>query len=146
MNVIDQIKIMRNMATYLIKYTSPKVSYEEEFQITPLKVSVMVIDGYDMAVNFSISDFDEYTTETIQIQSAYTNFLPFNIVVKTAQLFLGFEQLCYTDFWKNHKKVYCWTVRKKNGFPFSPTNALITKFEEFEYNLLNRSSVNLYES
>ncbi len=150
---LDQhIQEMKALSEQLIPNTYPQVTFEEESKILPLKCRTIVVDGYEIAVNFSISSHKKYNIESIQIQSAYAPFLPFNMVCKIAKAFLGSEELSYIDFVKQNKKIYCWTVRKwttkrkKNQIIPIKIEEKTSSFEGFEFAILNPGSVNLYES
>lgn len=138
---------MKRISDLLIPYTYPKVDFEEEYDILPLKCRTEIIDGYDLSLNYSRADFKKYQTDSLQIQSVYTPFLPFYVVCKVAQAFLGTQHLFYIDFMKNERKIYCWTVRFKNGRAISSTSkATPSSFEGLKYNVLKPGSVNLFEA
>lgn len=139
---------MRNLSKMLVDQTYPNVSFEEELVVLPLKCRTIVVDGYEISVNFSLSNFEKHDIESVQIQSVYTPFLPFNIVCRIAKIMLGYEHICYVDFIKQNKKIYCWTVKKtKYGRPMLPKEDLRMAFYEgFEYAISNPGSINLYES
>jgi hypothetical protein len=143
----DHVKEMRALALLLISHTFPIAEFDEEFEILPLKCRTILVDGYELQVTFSIAEYPKYMVESIQIQSLYTPFIPFNVVCKVARFFLGKKNLAYTDFLRNNKKVYCWTVRKKDGVPITPNDvAQNSVYEGFEYSILNPGSLDLYES
>lgn len=146
MQLTKTVKEMRAMAELLIPHTYPNVDFKEEYEVLPLKCRTITVDGYDVVVNFSKSDYRKYFVESLQIQSSYSYFLPFTLVCKVARAFLGSENLCFADFIKNNKKIYCWTLRTRNGKAISPSKkSEPTSYEGFEYNISNPGSVNLYE-
>ena len=142
----EHIKEMRNASELLIPYTYPAVDFDTEYTVLPLKCRTVVVDGYELALNYSIANYKKYFIESVQIQSVYTPFLPFLLVCNIAKSFLGNKHLSYVDFVRNHKKIYCWTVRKRKGSAISPSKkSQPASYEGFEYNILNPGSVNLYE-
>ena len=144
----QHVSEMKDLSKMLVDQTYPNVSFEEELIVLPLKCRTLVIDGYEVSVNFSISNFEKHDVESVQIQSVYTPFLPFNIICRLARSFLGHEHLCYVDFIKQNKKIYCWTVKRtKYGRPMpAKEDQRVGFYEGFEYTILNPGSVNLYES
>lgn len=143
----QHVEEMGRIGDMLIPYTYPNVEFDEEYVVLPLKCKTITVDGYDLAINYSKSDYKKYMTVSLQIQSVYTPFLPFSLVCKIARAFLGSEHLSYIDFIKNNKKIYCWTVRLKNGTPVAISNkSKPTIYEGFAYSVLKHGSVNLYES
>jgi hypothetical protein len=106
---------MRQAAESLVQYSFPNVAPEHDQDVNPLKTRQLIIDGYDVLVTFCVADFKKYRLENIQIHGVYTPFLPFVLVCKIARQFLGSQHLSYEDFVKDNRKVYCWTIRKKQG-------------------------------
>lgn len=144
-SVCDSINSMKSMADLLIPNTYPKVSFLEEQQVLCLKQRTIIIDGYDVLVCFSRADYEKYILETVQIQSPYVPFLPFNLICKIGKLFLGKENLGYVDFFRYNRKVYCWVCKVNDGVCV-PTNLnlAITSYEGFEFSLLDPSTVDLF--
>ncbi len=146
MSLSKNVTEMRSVGELLISLTHPNVDLIEEYDIIPLKCRNVIIDGYSVIVNYSKSDYKKYFVESLQIQSAYSYFLPFNLVCKIAKSFLGVKCLAYADFIKNNKKIYCWTVRVKNGQPIQPNKkSRKTSYEGFEYGVSAKGTVNLFE-
>ncbi len=136
---------MKAVARLLIPYTFPKVPFEEEQEILALKYRGMTVDGYDVTVCYSEADYGDYTLKSLQIQSAQSPFLPFHLICKIGRIFLGSNGLSYIEFFRNNRKVYCWTVKSRNGNPLPPGKK--TKrgvFEGFEFRILHPGSVDLY--
>jgi len=133
------IREMNNMANILIPHSFPDVSITDEMVINPLKRRIITVDGYEVSVLYSKSDFKKYQVETLQIESIYAPFLPFNFVCKLGKSFLGEENLTYMDLFKDGKKSYCWIVRKLNGSTL-PANDLESAmvYEGFKYNIITR--------
>ena len=132
------IEEMRNMANILVPYSFPSVSIVDELIINPLKHRVFTVDGYEIAVMYGKSTFQKHQIETLQIESIYSPFLPFNLVCKLAKSFLGEDNLFYMDMFKNGKKSYCWIVRWADGAMLPPnaeSESMI--YEGFKYNILD---------
>lgn len=138
---------MKTIADMLVPYSNPAVDFGEEYLVLPLKCRTVCVEGYEVALNLSKSDFEKYHVYSLQIQAAYTPFLPFSLVCKIGRRFLGSDHLAYIDFIKNNKKIYCWTVKMRDGRPV-PASKKTTphSYEGFEYALMQEGSINLYES
>lgn len=122
---IDEVvESMRKIGERLIPFNYPKVPpplHEEDLVV--FKKRSIIIDGYNLDIHYQKSDFEEYLTETLQIYSQYSPFLPFNLVVKLAKKFLGGHDLSLVEIYKDGRKIYIWTVYvdhsgKPIKFPF----------------------------
>ncbi len=132
------INEMKNMANILVPYSFPLVPLSEELIITPLKKHIVIIDGYEVVLIYNKSDFGDYYAESLQIESFYSPFLPFNLICKLGKKFLGEEHLSYTEIFRDGKKYYCWTVRTIDGKIIPPNEgAEVTTYEGFKYNIFN---------
>lgn len=141
----DSIDSMKAMADYLLPYTFPNVSFKEEQQVLCMKQRVVQVDGYDITVCFSRADYKKYILQTLQLQSPQVPFLPFNIVCKIGQMFMGRKHLSYIDFFKNNKKVYCWVSKFVGDKKLPPNNnSQLTSYEGFDFHLLHPGSVDLF--
>ena len=141
----EHVRRFRRMAQILIPYTYPKCTLEEEQGVLCLKQSAVEVDGYSVLLTFSIAEHKEYRLETLQVQSVTSPFLPFNVVCKIGQLFLGQKNLSYVEFFRLNKKIYCWTLKRKNGDIMPPSDqSVVGSYEGFEYNILNPNTVDLY--
>jgi len=141
----EHIQEMKNIAEILISCTYPKAELNIEHDVLVLKQRSFIIDGYEVLACFSISDYEEYNLESLQIQAIYEAFLPFNVVCKIAQLFLGNKNLSYIEFFKNNKKIYCWTIKTKNGKVLTVDDQTKpTNYEGFKFNLLQHGTIDLF--
>lgn len=141
----EAIENMKAVAEYLMDYTFPMVSFEDEQKILCMKQRTLTIDGYEIVVCYSMANYEKYVLDTLQIQSPQVPFLPFNIVCKVAQLFLGKENLCYIDFFKYNKKVYCWAVKSFEGIRLPPSKKSDpTSYEGFDFHLMQPGTVDLF--
>ena len=139
------VKQMRKMARILVPYTFPKVSFEEEQDVAILKQRHITVDGYDVVVCFSEALYPDYLLKSIQIQSLYAPFLPFVLVCKLGMCFLGANNLSYIEFLRNNRKVYCWTIKTRNGRLLPPDEkAKPGNYEGFEFRILHPGSVDLF--
>ena len=146
---IDEvISQMHALAEHLIPFSYPVVDYSEEQDVLILKQRTIVVDGYDVVICLSRAKYEEeghYLT-TLQIQSVNFLFLPFYLVGKLGKLFLGEEHIYYVDFFKGFSKVYCWVVQDNFDGERAALESVNNRisFEDFEFNLIDKRSVNLY--
>jgi len=127
----DVVERMRDFAHRSEHLTFPQVPLAEEYIILPLKIRHFHIDGYEVILNFSRSIHNDRAVECLQIQSAYTPFLPFDLVCKLGFAFLADEHLCFTEFMKGRHKLYCWTLLFCDGETLSPDGATDSEFEDY---------------
>jgi hypothetical protein len=135
----------KNMANLLIPYTFPKANIKSEHEIVCLKQEDIVVDGYPITICYSIADYDEYFLKSIQLQSVYSPFLPFTVVCKIGQMFLGKKDLSYIEFFESSKKIYCWTTKSVDEKTLPPDKQ--TKpgtYEGFNFNIINPGLVDLF--
>lgn len=141
----ETVRSMKNMGSYLVPYTFPRVDFKIEQDVLLLKQRQIVVDGYDVLVCFSKADYGEYFLESLQLQASYAPFLPFTVVCKLGRAFLGKESISLIEFLRNTKKVYCWTKKQRDGRPLPPDKK--TKpgsYEGFEFNILQPGTVDLF--
>lgn len=145
-NVLQQdVNEMKGMADLLIPYTFPRVDFKVEQEVLLLKQRSITVDGYDIIACYSKADYGHYFLESLQLQAIYTSFLPFTLICKLGRVFLGSSNLSYVEFFKNSRKVYCWTIKSRDGRSLLPDNQ--TKpgsYEGFEFNILQPGSVDLF--
>lgn len=141
----ENIEQMKGLAEMLLPLTFPKVEFEEEKDILLLKQRNMTVDGYELIVCYSKADYGRFMLDSLQVQSALSPFLPFNVVCKLGRAFLGPDNLSYIEFFKNNKKVYCWTVKSRDGRPLPPdTKTKPGSYEGFAFSILQPGSVDLF--
>lgn len=133
MNLLEIKEKMNKMAFELIDYTYPNISIQEEEDIRWLKTRYIFVDGYYLSIFLSISNNDDINITSLQIFSIYSPFLPFNLVCKIAQTFLGKKYLNFMKINANDKTIYCWHVYKKDGQKMAVFNKNKIKFQDFEY-------------
>lgn len=117
-DIDELVATMREVADDCVPYTFPKNHPKLETEMSFMKTRHLTIDGYDLICYLSRSDYGEYYQETFQILSVINSFLPFHLVIKVAQRFLGSHNLYLTEVIKNNKKLYLWTIWvDKSGRP-----------------------------
>ncbi|HUW48769.1 MAG TPA: hypothetical protein VMW36_08515 [Patescibacteria group bacterium] len=142
----DIVKQMRVISEHLLPYTYPSKPFEYEQDVNCLKQRQVCVDGTQVMLCFSLADYSKqgYILESLQIQSIYTPFLPFNLVCKLGRSFLGDKNLSYVEFMRAKKKVYCWTIKTNNGEVMPPGEKTVPgSYEGFEYSILNPGAVDL---
>lgn len=142
------VEQMRALGEQLIPYNAPRASKENENDIGVLKSRRILVDGYEVNVYYTKSDFGEYKTEVVQIWGEFAPFLPFNLICKMAKAFLGGAHLSLVELFKGNRKVYCWTVTvdedgKPRPSPYEAETEECT-FEGFTYSYLQPNQVNFY--
>lgn len=136
---------MKAMARQLLPYTFPQVDFKVEQDILILKQRTITVDGYDVLACLSEADYGKYILESLQLQASFAPFLPFTLVCKIGRAFLGDKNLSFIDFFKNNRKVYCWTRNLRDDRPLPPDKkSKPGSYEGFEYRLLPAGSVELY--
>lgn len=107
----------------------------------------LVIDGYEITVNYQKTDRGKNAMETFQIYCNRHPFLPFNVVVKLAKRFLGSDYLHLAEIFKKGRKVYIWItfVNKKGQSIPSPyeLKGEECEFEGIEYLYLKSDQIDL---
>jgi hypothetical protein len=104
------IKEMHDASAALMEYSWPVVSMDDEKQIICLKERDLYVDGYGICVVLSKNDHQAHYMQTLQIYASFGAFLPFSLVCKVAERFLGSLGLYYVSIIQNDRKVYIWTV------------------------------------
>ena len=144
-DIKENVLQMKKMARRLVPYTFPKTSFEDEQQVAVLKQRNLVVDGYEMMVCYSEALYPKYYLKSLQIQSIYAPFLPFVLVCKMGRHFLGPNNLSYIEFLRNNRKVYCWTIKTRNGKLLPPDKETkLGNYEGFEFRILSPGSVDLF--
>lgn len=136
---------MKRLANRLAPYSHPRVEFSDEQDIVMLKQRSITVDGYDMVVCYSVSEYPKFMLESLQMQSTSAPYLPFTVVCKLGRAFLGSRNLSYCEFYRNNRKVYCWTLRSRNGRPLPPDQeySQAGSYEGFEFSILEPGTVDL---
>lgn len=144
----EHVKEMRGLGDVLMPHNFPSVSPEDEDDILLLKSREVTVDGYNVIVFYSKSNYGKYCLETLQILGKHCPFIPFWLVVKIAKKFLGDKHLSLVEIFKEGKKIYCWSV-SKNGrnLPLPSSYKAKVKdcvYEGFSYKSMSPNQVNFY--
>jgi hypothetical protein len=146
---LDQIiEEMRAFGERLVPYNFPKTppSYHEDLSI--LKQRSCTIDGYEIVLHYSKSDFDTHKQETLQIYGENMPFLPFCLICKLGKKFLGGHELQLVELFKDNRKIYCWSVSLDDrGRPIpSPYEVKYEEcvYEGFNYSYMTPDQVDFY--
>jgi hypothetical protein len=149
----ELVQRMTRLADMLVPYTVPMVKPEYEEDINYLKINTGFVDGYEVILHLTKGFYDggysdPYFLTSLQVNSKYGSFLPFNVVTKIARAFLGDVNVGHIDFVKDGQKHYCWTgYEDALGKPIpNPTKVKSTKesYEGWEYDRLDPAGVNFY--
>lgn len=158
MTVLENIDQMKRMAEILIKHSFPTVSAVDEDIISPLKQRVLVVDGYEITVYYSICKYrKDLILKTVQIYSRNMTYLPFRLLCKIAKLFFGetFPSFSYVDDYRfpdsaEARKVYVWSIYcdedKIISFEENPifSNLKLSQFENFCYYSVNGNHLKFF--
>ena len=147
-NLNKHIEEMKKMGDHLVPHTFPQASLEAEKDIKTLKQRSITVDGYDIVVCYSKSEYDDNFLETLQIQAEHYPFLPFNVVCKLGVKFLGDDCLSLIEVVKSGRKLYCWTIAvdKEDGQRIIPDEeaSVPCSYEGLDFSSVNPDSVNFY--
>ena len=145
---IDEVaEHMINVGEQLIPYNFPQADPHLENELFVLKTREVFVDGYAVILHYNKSDYKNYFIETLQIFGKTAPFLPFNLIIKLAQKFLGGHNLSLSEMFKDNRKIYCWTiVTDPSGKPISPPQKdfQVCSFEGFKYAYIDAKNINLY--
>ena len=139
------IKDMRSMASTLIPYTYPKADFKDEQDVLCLKQRTITVDGYEVILCYSDAEYKEYVLSSLQIQPVQGPFLPFTLICKLGKEFFGYKNVSYIEFFRNNNKVYCWTIKSREGrrlFPGKKTKP--SSYEGYKFRILHPGSVDLF--
>lgn len=144
----DIIEEMRSMGETLVQYNFPKTppSYHEDLSI--FKQTSCTVDGYEIVLHYSKSDFGTHKQETLQIYGEHMPFLPFSLICKLGRKFLGGHELNLVELFKDNRKIYCWSVSlDERGRPIpNPYEIQYEEcvFEGFSYSYMTPDQVDFY--
>jgi hypothetical protein len=143
------------IARHLVNYSFPVVSPQDEEEISCLKQREITVDGYEIVVYFSISNYLDVQLRTLQLFGKYFTFLPFSLVCKIASKFLGDKELSFVEVMhfnqgmvnEYSRRLYVWTVYFKDEEPIC--NPFVTEFkpctyEGFRYSHLDRNQIKFF--
>lgn len=143
------VKGMKSLGNMLVPYNYPlslSSFFDDDLEI--FKERESCIDGYSVIIHYQKSFYGSYYVETLQLCNKTGPFLPFYLLKKIATKFFGFEKLSLVDFFKDGKKIYCWSLATdNNGVSIDPpyeTQGKICNFGNFTYFYLKPSYINFY--
>jgi len=139
---------MRRMGEILMPYTYPLTPKSEAEDIACLKLNELMVDGYQIYIQYSKGNYGEYFLESVEILGKNAPFLPFVLVCKIAKVFLGEEHLAYVDFWHDNRRHYCWTLAKNEDDESMPGPYKVEmdhgEYEGLEYSVLPNGGINFH--
>ena len=142
----EVVREMLALGDVLVPFNYPKIPYSSwEDDLGIFKSRSVVIDGYSLFIHYQKSDYDEYHIETLQIHNLKSPFLPFNLICKIGKRFLGSKNLSLIEIYKEHRKIYVWSVctdKSGNTIPIPQQNNMETcEFEGLQYTYMQPSNV-----
>ncbi len=146
--LIEHVNEMRGLGEVLIDYNFPKAPPEWEDDLNVLKMRELVVDGYCILVHYSKADYGDHLLETLQVLGKNCPFLPFCLVCKLAKSYLGNRGLSLVEFFRDNRKIYCWTLTldmegKPIPSPFSP-DVQMCVYDGLEYGYMKPNQVNFH--
>lgn len=124
---------MRSMGEMLVEYTYPLTPKADAEDIACFKLREVMVDGYELYIQYTKGDYGEYYLETVEILAKHTPFIPFVVVCKIAKAFLGDKHLSYVNFFADNRRRYCWTLaRDKDDEPMPGPYRVEMETEEYE--------------
>jgi|SRR5581483_4899909 len=136
------VEEMRGLAKLITNISFPRSPPQTEIELAWLKQRDIVVDGYEVGLHFNISDYGTCLIESLQIYGKQFTYLPFRVVVKVVQAFLGVELLSLTEMMYNGlddslRNIYVWTAYcdkewKRITDPFHP-NSLLEEVDGFKF-------------
>jgi len=143
--VVSEIK---NFGNFLIPYNFPKTSSSAEEDLNCLKLRDVHVDGYHVILHYNKAEHEDHYVETLQVLSKYSPFLPFSVVCKIGKKFFGDECLSLVEFYKDNRKIFCWTFvtdhdNKPVAGPYHIEDAYFT-YEGLRYRWVDPKQVNFY--
>jgi hypothetical protein len=134
MKLQEEVASMRRMSEMLSCFSYPVKELQDEIDIYPLKTRTLIVDGYEVIAHLNIAEYGRFKIEILQLESARSIYLPMHLLVKIGKMFLGSEEVCYIEFYRNNRKVYCWTVRRKGDTCLPPLGeTLHREFDGFSF-------------
>jgi hypothetical protein len=147
-NLDDAIDILRTVGEHLIPYNYPQNDTEFEDYVGTFKTTLAEVDGYTVRVHFNKMDYNTHFIETCQMSGENIPFLPFSVVAKIGQKFLGSSHLSLIEQVIHGKMYWCWAICvDKTGRPISwrhPMKARSCKYNGFEFKFVKPGEVDFH--
>lgn len=147
-NIDEVAKEMKSFGEFLMQYSSPKVSQEDDSDVGVIKQREVTVDGYVVVIYYSKNDWPTHYMEVVQVTAKHMPFLPFSLVCKIGKKYLGDAYLSYVDYFRDNRKTYCWTVasdKENNRIPAPYKKEILSDdcvYEGLFYKCLNPSNKN----
>lgn len=134
-HLIEHAKEMLAIGDFLVPYTIPYADVETEEVVSYLRIRHVIVDGYEVYLYFSKSELDGYSSYSLQIYGAEMPFLPFALICKIVNVFLGNKGLALTLLLQEGRMVYSWNkLGDKDGiYTHGPSENFICHGVEFFY-------------
>jgi len=143
--IVERAKRLGEM---LLPYNFPNAPKHDEDDLVGLKTIETTVDGYEVVMHYNKADYGDHFLETFQVLGKSSPFLPFHLVTKLAQKFLGNDNLYLVELVQEKCKIYIWTlcVNKQGDAIDNPNNDQSEElsYEGFQYRLMNPKAVNFY--
>jgi len=143
----DLIDSMKDVGDLLLSHSKQKSS-EVEDALSLFRENSITVDGYDLYLYYQKEDYGDYLVETLQMYNENSPFLPFGVVSKIGQKFLGSHNLCLVELFKDNRKVYCWSVcvdpsGRPIAYPFKTVKEECV-YEGLKYSYMQPNQVNFF--
>lgn len=144
----EKIQTMKRFGHFLMPYNFPRVPAEDEEDVNFIKAQEVSVDGYNLILQYSKSDYGQHYLHTLQILGKFTPFLPFSLVCKIGKRFLGDKHLSLVELFRDNRKIYCWTLvtDTQESAIEGPYRVEVEThiYEGFEYKSVSPNQVNFY--
>ena len=144
------VQEMLSLSKHLLKYSFPLTPPEDEDIISILKQREIEVDGYELVVYLNRCRYSDVELETLQVYGKYFTFLPFALVCKVANAFLGDKELSLIEVMHHRqgnvmdeysRKIYVWSVYY-NADGEKITSPFVNQLTPCSYDGLHYSHVN----
>lgn len=148
----ETVREMKETAKRLIPQSFPLVSREQEVEASLLKQKTVTINGYHVGLYYNECKYGKYLLNSLQVFGKSHSYLPFDLVFKLTEKFLGKHKLSLIEVPYQGKsvtrKIYVWTVYYNvDGVavdnPFHTTHSL-DKYNEVEFKKINPTDVKFF--
>ncbi len=147
----ETVSEMRLFAERLIPYSFPQVPHQSEVAISCLKQRFLEVDGYDLGIHFSMSDYGSHKLETVQVFGKHFTYLPFSLVSKVVKMFSGDKGLTFTEVLQGKgnksRKIYIWMLYyDRDGICNSPFHEESTQknIDGFKFYKVDKAAIKFF--
>jgi hypothetical protein len=149
MKTLDEtVDTLRTMGEQLIPYNYPRNHPGLEDFVGLFKTTLVEVDGYTIRVHFNKMDYETHFVETCQMSGENIPFIPFNVVIKVGQKFLGGHYLSLIEQVIEGKTYWCWAVCvDQRGCPLPwmhPMKMRQCEYDGFEFQYVKSGEVNFH--